>query len=93
MLEIRPALLCRGAVPTACTPTDKWYPEEVQLKIKGQRHRLWRAVDKYGVVLDILVQQRRDQHAAEAFLRRVLAAAGSAGLPLRHPDRSTRFVA
>ncbi len=28
-------------------------------------------------VLDILVQQRRDQHEAETFLRRVLAAAGS----------------
>ena len=49
----------------------------MQLKIKGKRHWLWRAVDKHGVVLDILVQQRRDQHAAETFLRRVLAAAGS----------------
>src|SRR6266852_4613781 len=46
-------------------------------KIKGKRHWLWRAVDKYGVVLDILIQQRRDQYAAETFLRRVLAAAGS----------------
>src|SRR6266542_7122231 len=27
--------------------------------------------------LDILVQQRRDQHAAEAFLRRILASTGS----------------
>jgi len=49
----------------------------VLLKIKGKRHWLWRAVDKQGVVLDILVQQRRDQLAAETFLRRVLAAAGS----------------
>ncbi|MBV9329599.1 MAG: IS6 family transposase, partial [Chloroflexi bacterium] len=38
---------------------------------------LWRAVDKHGVVLDILVQQRRDQVAAETFLRRVLAATRS----------------
>jgi len=50
----------------------------LQLKIKGKRHWLWRAVDKHGVVLDILVQQRRDQHAAETFLRGALAAAGSA---------------
>jgi putative transposase len=49
----------------------------VQLRIKRKRHWLWRAVDKHGVVLDILVQQRRDQLAAETFLRRVLAAAGS----------------
>ena len=58
-------------------PSDKWHLDEVQLKIKGNRHWLWRAVDKHGVVLDILVQQRRDQHAAEAFLRRIIAATGS----------------
>jgi putative transposase len=52
--------------------------DEVQLKIKGTRHWLWRAVDRHGIVLDILVQQRRDQHAAETFLRRVVAAAGCA---------------
>src|SRR6266849_6390509 len=33
--------------------SDKWHLDEVQLKIKGKRHWLWRAVDKYGVVLDI----------------------------------------
>jgi putative transposase len=58
-------------------PSDKWHLDEVQLKIKGKRHWLWRAVDKHGVVLDILVQERRDQVAAETFLRRVLEAAGS----------------
>ena len=57
--------------------SDKWHLDEVQLKIKGERHWLWRAVDKHGVVLDILIQQRRDQCAAETFLRRVLAAAGA----------------
>jgi putative transposase len=58
-------------------PSDKWHLDEVQLKIKGKRHWLWRAVDKHGVVLDILVQQRRDQPAAETFLRRVIASTGS----------------
>ena len=33
-------------------PSDKWHLDEVQLKIKGKRHWLWRAVDKHGVVLD-----------------------------------------
>jgi putative transposase len=58
-------------------PSDKWHLDEVQLKIKGERHWLWRAVDKHGVVLDIVVQRRRDQQAAETFLRRVIAATGS----------------
>ena len=44
----------------------------MQLKIKGRKHWRWRAVDSDGLVLDILVQDRRDQHGAERFLRRVL---------------------
>ncbi len=46
------------------------------LKINGKRHWLWRAVDQNGVVLDILVQQRRDQNAAECFLRPVVDGVG-----------------
>ena len=38
------------------------------------RYWLWRAVDQDGTVLDILVQSRRDQFAAERFLHRVLDA-------------------
>ena len=53
---------------------DKWYRDEVALTINMHRYWLWRAVDQDGTVLDILVQSRRDQHAAERFLRRVLDA-------------------
>jgi putative transposase len=52
---------------------DKWHLDEVQLKIKGRKRWLWRAVDSDGLVLDILVQERRNREAAECFLRRVLA--------------------
>jgi putative transposase len=55
---------------------DKWHLDEVMLKISGKRHWLWRAVDQNGVVLDILVQSRRDQHAAERFLRQVVDGVG-----------------
>ncbi len=57
-------------------PGDKWHIDEVLLKISGKRHWLWRAVDQYGVVLDILVQSRRDQQAAERFLRQVVDGVG-----------------
>lgn len=40
-------------------PGDKWHCDEVFLKINGQQHYLWRAVDQHGNVLDILVQSRR----------------------------------
>jgi putative transposase len=55
---------------------DTWPLDEVQLKIKGKKHWLWRAVDRDGLVLDILVQDRRNQEAAERFLRRVLEGEG-----------------
>ena len=57
-------------------PGDKWHLDEVVLKINGARHYLWRAVDQEGVVLDILVQERRNQEAAETFLRRLLNGQG-----------------
>ena len=38
----------------------------------GERHYLWRAVDQDGNVLDILVQRRRDKHAAKKFFRKLL---------------------
>src|SRR5919205_2238341 len=53
-------------------PGDRWYLDEVLLKIRGKRHWLWRAVDQDGIVLDILVQERRDQASAECFLRQVM---------------------
>src|SRR5881275_616322 len=39
---------------------DKWHLDEVAIKIAGAKHWLWRAVDQDGIVLDILVQCRRD---------------------------------
>src|SRR3979411_279871 len=51
---------------------DKWHLDEVALKIRGKRRGLWGAGAQHGVVLDILVQERRDQVAAARFLRRVL---------------------
>jgi putative transposase len=33
---------------------------------------LWRAVDQHGVVLDVLVQRRRDGKAAKRFFKRLL---------------------
>ena len=53
-------------------PGDKWYLDEVFIRIQGVQHYLWRAVDQDGVVLDILVQPRRDAKAAKRFFRRLL---------------------
>jgi putative transposase len=53
-------------------PGDKWHMDEVFIRIQGVQHYLWRAVDQDGVVLDILVQERRDAEAAKCFFRRLL---------------------
>jgi putative transposase len=57
-------------------PGDKWHLDEMVLKINGTRRYLWRAVDQEGIVLDILVQGRRNQEAAESFLHRVVDGCG-----------------
>jgi putative transposase len=51
---------------------DKWHLDEVVLKINGVTHRLWRAVEQAGMVLDVLVQSRRDKQAAKRLLRKLL---------------------
>jgi putative transposase len=53
-------------------PGDKWHLDEVFIRIEGVQHYLWRAVDQDGIVLDILVQPRRDAKAAKRFFRRLL---------------------
>src|SRR5438445_3765381 len=51
---------------------DKWHLDEVFLAINGKRHYLWRAVDQDDNVLDILVQSRRNKHAAKKLFRKLL---------------------
>jgi putative transposase len=59
-------------------PGDKWHLDEVAINIAGRRHWLWRAVDQHGLVLDILVQSRRDAKAAKRLLRKLLKKQGTA---------------
>jgi putative transposase len=51
---------------------EKWHLDEVFLKMNGRRQYLWRAVDQHGVVLDILVQSRRNKEAATRFFKKLL---------------------
>ena len=53
-----------------------WHIDEVFVTIQGERQYLWRAVDQDGDVIDILVQHRRNQRAAERFFRRLIKGQG-----------------
>ena len=42
------------------------------MKINGETHYLWRAVDHEGEVLEVFATKRRDRRAALAFLKRTM---------------------
>ena len=48
----------------------QWHLDEVFVKINGEMHYLWRAVDHEGEVLESYVTKRRDRRAALKFIRK-----------------------
>ena len=58
--------------------SDKWHLDEVRIKISRQIYWLWRAVDIEGVVLDILIQKRRNTKAAKRLMKKLLKKSGFA---------------
>lgn len=51
-------------------PQWRWHPDEIFVKINGERHYLWRAVDQEGEVLESFVTKTRDKRAALKFLKK-----------------------
>ena len=50
----------------------RWHLDEVLVRINGERHYLWRAVDHEGEVLEVFATKRRDRRAALQFLKRTM---------------------
>jgi len=50
----------------------RWHVDEVFVKINGERHYLWRAVDHEGEVLESFVTKTRDKTSALKFLRKAM---------------------
>ena len=50
----------------------RWHLDEVFVRINGEKHYLWRAVDHEGEVLEAFVTRRRDRRAALKFLKRTM---------------------
>ena len=50
----------------------RWHLDEVFVKINGERHYLWRAVDHEGEVLESFVTKTRDKNAVLKFLKKCL---------------------
>ena len=56
---------------------DIWHVDEVFIKINGEIHYLWRAVDQDGDVIDVLVQRRRNARAAKRFFNKAVKGQGA----------------
>jgi len=54
----------------------RWHLDEMFVKINGERHYLWRAVDHEGEVLESFVTKRRNKSAALKFLRKAMRKLG-----------------
>ncbi|MFN5242975.1 MAG: IS6 family transposase [Novosphingobium sp.] len=55
----------------------RWHVDEAYVKINGEMHYLWRAVDHEGEVLESYVTKKRDKSAALRFLKKALKRHGS----------------
>ena len=53
-----------------------WRLDETYIKIKGVWHYLYRAIDKQGFTLDILLRKNRDTYSAKLFLKNLLDSYG-----------------
>lgn len=51
---------------------SRWHLDEIFVKINGERHYLWRAVDHEGEVLESFVSKTRDKKAALKFLKKAM---------------------
>ena len=72
------AEICRKRVQNLREYSNwRWHLDEVFVKINGETHYLWRAVDHEGEVLESFVTKRRDRKAALKFLRKTMKRYGS----------------
>jgi putative transposase len=53
-------------------PQWRWHLDEVFVRINGNIHYLWRAVDQEGEVLEAYVTKSRNRKAALTFLRKAM---------------------
>lgn len=60
-----------------CHSNWRWHLDEVFVKINGERHYLWRAVDHEGEVLESYVTKRRDRTAALKFMKKAMKRYGN----------------
>jgi transposase, IS6 family len=65
-------LLIDAAWPCRHVPGDRWFADETYVKVARRWVYLYRAIDQYGQVIDVLVSEKRDLAATRRFFTRAL---------------------
>jgi len=65
-------LLVDAARPCRHAVGDRWQVDETYVKVAGQWRYVYRAVDQFGQVVDVLVAARRDMRTARRFFERAV---------------------
>jgi transposase-like protein len=65
-------LLIEAARPCRHAPGDRWFVDETYAKVAGRWVYLYRAIDQFGQVIDVLVAKKRDLAATRSFFTQAL---------------------
>ncbi len=66
-------LVIEAARPCRHSVGDRWFVDETYVKVAGVWRYVYRAVDQYGQVIDVLVSKRRNAPAATRFFETMLS--------------------
>jgi transposase-like protein len=65
-------LLAEAARPCRHAVGDRWQTDETDVKVAGRWRDVYRAIDQFGQVVDVLVSPRGDLRAARRFFARAI---------------------
>jgi transposase, IS6 family len=65
-------LFADAARPLRHAAGDRWFVDETYVKVAGRWRYLYRAVDQYGQVIDVMLAEQRETAAARRFFTRAL---------------------
>ena len=65
-------LLAEAARPCRHAVGDRWQVDETYVKVAGRWRHVYRAIDQFGQVIDVLIAERRDARAADQSFERAI---------------------
>jgi transposase, IS6 family len=65
-------VLADAARPCRHRPGNRWFVDETYVKVAGRWRYVYRAIDQFGQVIDVLVSPQRDAKAAHRFFEQAI---------------------